>query len=61
VADLGVELADTDRDTPTWAEIILERGAWLLTDPCQNGKSADIPVGPTAADFADALVARLKD
>ena len=28
-----------------------------LTDPCQNGQDADIPVGPTVADFVDAVAA----
>ena len=55
MADLGVGLDVGDRNTPTWAAVIVERGAWLLTDPCQNGKSADIPVGPTAQDFFIAL------
>jgi hypothetical protein len=53
----SVFLADTDSASPTWAAILLERGAWLLGDPCHGAEGADIPVGPTAADFADALVA----
>jgi hypothetical protein len=36
------------------ADLYLDRGAWLLADPCQT-TPADIPVGPTVADFVDAL------
>ena len=38
------------------ADLLLDRGAWLLADPCQT-TPADIPVGPTVADFVDAIAA----
>jgi hypothetical protein len=40
---------------PDGAGLLFGRGAWLLTDPCQNGRDPDIPVGPTVADFVDAV------
>lgn len=57
IGGLDVGLSLEVRNTPEFGEVLFERGAWLLTDPCQNGKDPDIPVGPTAADFADALAA----
>jgi hypothetical protein len=43
---------------PTGAAIIFGRGPWPYDDPCTGGSISDmIPVGPTAADFADALAA----
>jgi hypothetical protein len=40
---------------PDGAGLLFGRGAWLLSDPCQNGRDPDIPVGPTVADFVDAV------
>jgi hypothetical protein len=42
---------------PDGAMLFISRGAWLLTDPCQNGKDPDIPVGPTVDAFVDAIAA----
>ena len=57
-ADYSVGLDVGERNTPTWAAVLLERGAWLYPDPCTPPDVADmIPVGQTAAEFADALVA----
>ena len=39
---------------PSGAGIAFIRGAWLLTDPCKFG-TPWIPVGPTVADFVDAV------
>ncbi len=33
---------------------MFQRGAWLLSDPCKY-IAADVPVGPTVADFVDAV------
>ena len=46
-------IGGTDAGT---ADLLFNRGAWLLSDPCQT-TPADIPVGPTVADFVDALAA----
>jgi hypothetical protein len=43
-----------DNQPPSGAGIAFIRGAWLLTDPCKFG-SPWIPVGPTVADFVDAV------
>jgi hypothetical protein len=51
----SIWLTDGGNASPGGAGLIFVRGAWLLTDPCQNGKDPDIPVGPTADDFAAAL------
>ena len=39
---------------PSGAALGFGRGAWLLSDPCKV-EDPDIPVGPTVADFVDAL------
>jgi hypothetical protein len=36
--------------------MVIGRGGWLLSDPCQTA-DADIRVGPTVADFVDAVAA----
>ena len=38
------------------ADLLFNRGGWLLTDPCQT-TPADVPVGPTVENFVDALAA----
>jgi hypothetical protein len=53
----NVWLAGKDFTAPDGAGLFIGRGAWLLTDPCQNGKDPDIPVGPTVNAFATALAA----
>jgi hypothetical protein len=45
---------------PNGAWIIFERGASLYSEPCGSAAPPDIPVGPTVADFANALVAHPK-
>ena len=39
---------------PSGAALGFGRGAWLLSDPCKY-IAADVPVGPTVADFVDAV------
>ena len=53
----GIWLTGPGNGPPDGAGMLIQRGAWLLTDPCQNGQDADIPVGPTVADFVDAVAA----
>jgi hypothetical protein len=43
-----------DNQPPSGAGTAFIRGAWLLTDPCKFG-TPWIPVGPTVADFVDAV------
>jgi hypothetical protein len=50
----GSWLAFGDNDPPSGAGTALIRGAWLLTDPCRFG-TPWIPVGPTVADFVNAV------
>ena len=45
-----------DNQPPDGAALGFHRGAWLLSDPCQKTDSW-IPVGPTVADFVDAVAA----
>ena len=44
-------------DPPGGALLLITRGSWLYSEPCRpdDEASADIPVGPTVADFATAL------
>lgn len=51
----GASPTSTGNDAPDGAGVLFVRGAWLLTDPCQNGANPDIPVGPTVDEFANAL------
>jgi hypothetical protein len=51
----AIWLANEQNASPGGASLIFVRGAWLLTDPCQNGQNPDIPVGPTVADFVGAV------
>jgi hypothetical protein len=39
---------------PGGAALAFWRGAWLLSDPCKY-IATDVPVGPTVADFVDAV------
>jgi hypothetical protein len=48
-------LAANGNSAPDGAGVGGSRGAWLLSDPCQNGQNPDIPVGPTVDDFVNAL------
>jgi hypothetical protein len=41
-------------EAPGGAGFAFARGAWLLSDPCQS-RLPRIPVGPTVADFVDAV------
>jgi hypothetical protein len=50
----GIWLTGPGNGSPDGAGMLVERGAWLLTDPCQSS-DPDIPVGPTVADFVDAV------
>ena len=42
-------------NAPDGAGLSFERGAWLLIDPCVESDTNWIPVGPTVADFVDAV------
>ncbi len=48
---------ETGSDAPGGAGLSIERGAWLLIDPCveKEDNTNWIPVGPTVADFVDAV------
>jgi hypothetical protein len=50
----GPWLVFGDNDPPSGAGTAFIRGAWLLTDPCKFN-TPWIPVGPTVADFVDAV------
>lgn len=41
---------------PGGAALTFGKGAWLLSDPCKQ-MDPDVPVGPTVADFVDAVAA----
>ncbi len=47
--------AEKGNDAPGGAGLSIERGAWLLEDPCKENDTNWIPVGPTVADFVDAV------
>jgi len=47
----GVFTETTPTDT---ASLLFARGGWLLSDPCKY-IATDVPVGPTVADFVDAV------
>jgi hypothetical protein len=51
---LGPWVFVEDNEAPDGAGLAIERGAWLLSDPCQS-RGPRIPVGPTVADFVDAV------
>jgi hypothetical protein len=50
----GIWLTEPGNSPPDGAGLLFARGAWLLSDPCKY-IDADIPVGPTVADFVDAV------
>jgi hypothetical protein len=50
----GPWLGFEDDQPPGGGGMAFIRGAWLLTDPCKFG-TPWIPVGPTVADFVDAV------
>jgi hypothetical protein len=43
-----------ENQPPSGAALGFGRGAWLLSDPCKY-IATDVPVGPTVADFVDAV------
>jgi hypothetical protein len=48
--------SDMGNGSPGGAGVAFERGAWLLTDPCVEKETGNwTPVGPTVADFVDAV------
>lgn len=55
IGNEAIWLAADRAEAPDGASLLFDTGAWLLSDPCQNGKDADIRVGPGVADFANAL------
>jgi hypothetical protein len=52
----GIWLTGPGNGLPDGAGLALERGSWLLSDPCRV-IDPDVPVGPTVADFVDAVAA----
>lgn len=50
-------LSNQHNSGPAGAGFLIGRGGWLWSDPCAETGNADIPVGPSVADFVDALVA----
>jgi hypothetical protein len=53
-AGTSIWLTGPGNGPPDGAGLIFGRGGWLLSDPCRY-IAADIPVGPTVADFVDAV------
>jgi hypothetical protein len=57
----GVWLADERNDAPAGAALGFGRGGWLQSEPCLTpelraaNKKADVAVGPTVDDFANAV------
>jgi len=58
----GVWLSAEKASAPNGASMGFGRGSWLHSDPClteeriaANGARPDVPVGPTANDFAQAI------
>ena len=51
---LGPWLLREDNQPPSGAGLSFNRGAWLLSNPCKY-IATDVPVGPTVADFVDAV------
>jgi hypothetical protein len=52
----GIWLTGPGNGPPDGAGLLFARGAWLLSDPCKY-IATDVPVGPTVADFVDAVAA----
>jgi hypothetical protein len=52
----GPWVLNEDNGPPSGAGLAFERGGWLLSDPCKL-MATDVPVGPTVADFVDAVAA----
>lgn len=50
----GIWLTGPGNGLPDGAGLLFARGSWLLSDPCKY-IAADIPVGPTVANFVDAV------
>ena len=50
----GIWLTGPGNGPPDGAGLQFARGSWLLSDPCKY-IDADIPVGPTVANFVDAV------
>jgi hypothetical protein len=54
----SIWLDEIGNGAPDGAGLLLGRGAWLLSDPCtkaQHVVAADVEVGPSVDDFANAL------
>jgi hypothetical protein len=51
----SIWLAVEGQAAPAGAWLDFERGGWLYADPCGGTPPPTIPVGPTVADFANAL------
>jgi hypothetical protein len=55
----GIWLADEGNGAPAGAALGFGRGGWLQSDPCltpeRSGTHADIEVGPSVDDFANAI------
>jgi hypothetical protein len=48
-------LAEEGNGAPAGAGLVFTTGAQLLTDPCLDGQDSYIQIGPTVADFVDAV------